>query len=358
METSKKVLGKSARDALAKTDARRDVVPTTYQLHPSSLGDPNFKKLRQSLTQWVNSYVIRDQMTVRDISADLADGYILAAFLERITNERIVEPQLLATSSERSKQLIVSSIVSYIEKNLKIQQDAQRWTMDGILANDISSVVCLLVDLAHVIGCPYALPSNVSIAIIKREELPDGVKNKTTVHKVTADETKYMIQATAAMRVNEGGSLDVALEATDLTKYEPDAFDKLFDSTERMKEVTRLLLEFVNTHLEGLNIRINNLTKLESAFLVLLIGSLGDFFVPVYFYDLTPGSTAAKLENVRFAISMMAELGIDVKRINASGKTKTHPPLADIVRKDVKSISRCIYYLFQTFKSPASQVAA
>ncbi|KAJ3177470.1 hypothetical protein HDU87_004489 [Geranomyces variabilis] len=323
----------------AREVAERDGI-TTFQLHPSSKADPNVKKLMQGLTTWVNSYVIIQSMTVRDLISDLDDGQVLAAFLTQITGDAIVDPQTLAARSDRSKLVILQLVVKYIEGNLKVKQDPTRWTTEGLLSKDYASALCLLVDLARVLGCPYVLPPNVSIAVVKREQLPSGVKNRTSVHKITGDDVRGAGAEPAtelALGPREdgaggGGGVAVAIE--------PDAFDKLFAQPEKVADVTKLLLEFVNSQLEVLNIRLNSLIKVEGVYLILLIGTLGNFFVPLHHYSLTPTTLAAKIDNARFALSMMSDLNIDITRINAT----------DVVRKDPKSIARCLYLLFQAFR--------
>ncbi|TPX64750.1 hypothetical protein SpCBS45565_g05647 [Spizellomyces sp. 'palustris'] len=296
----------------------------TYQAYERIPADPNVKRVIQSLTAWVNSYVIYDSMTVRDLVADMDDGQILAAFLGQITGEQVVDPQMLAAKSERSKVAILAHVIKFVELNLKVRQDRERWTIEGIMSKDISSIISLLVDLAQILGCPYSLPPAISIAIIKREELPGGVKNKTTVHKLTPEEIKGVSRSSSA-RMSQIELLPSDVDGE--PQYEPDALDKLFETPEKMDKVTKrqqLLLEFVNSQLEGLDIRINSLTKLEGIYLIFLIGTLGNFFVPLHHYTLTPTTLAEKIENARFALSMMLDLNIDITRINATGRMARH----------------------------------
>lgn len=46
-----------------------------------------------------------------------------------------------------------------------------------------------MVDLAHHLKCPHALPSNVSIAVVHKETIGTTTKTKTVVHKITEDES-------------------------------------------------------------------------------------------------------------------------------------------------------------------------
>ncbi|KAI8824816.1 uncharacterized protein EV422DRAFT_234264 [Fimicolochytrium jonesii] len=327
-------------DALARHGLlKRNENMVVYEIHPSSKADANLKKLIQALTTWVNSYVIHETMTVRDLVSDLDDGQLLAAFLGQITGDVIADPNQLAAKSERTKVAILQSVVRYMEESLKIPPDPSRWTIEGIMNKDVASALCILVDLAQVLGCPYDIPPKLSVAIIRKEELPSGIKQKTSVIKITGEEPK----------AGKGGLTDaeVSLQPRDDgadSGYEPDAFDKLFAMPEKMPEVTKLLLEFLNSQLEGLNIRLNTLAKLECVYLILLIGTMGNFFVPLHHYALTPTTLAAKIDNAKFAISMMSDLEIDVTRISPT----------DLVRKDVKSISRCVFALFQAFNNRVS----
>lgn len=63
----------------------------------------------------------------------------------------------------------------------------------------------------------------------------------------------------------------------------------------KLQRLMQLLLDFVNSTLEPIGIRINNLNKLDTSMLVMLIGCLGDFFVPLHLYEVNPESTAAKV---------------------------------------------------------------
>ncbi|KAJ3182164.1 hypothetical protein HDU85_003206 [Gaertneriomyces sp. JEL0708] len=342
-----------ASDALARTDRHFYDDAVTYQLHPSSKADPSLKKLTQSLVSWINSYVARESMIVRDLVMDLDDGQILATFIEKLTGDRILAGDLLAAKSDRSKAAILHHVARYIEHNLKINV-GDRWSPEGIMGRDISSVLCLLVDLAEVFACPYPLPPNVSIAVQKREDLPSGVKNKTTVHKITfakapepaaSKRTSMMSHTSTFTNISSTPTINNEGDQPKLD-YDPDAFDKLFENPDNVTEMTKLLLEFANSQLENLGIRLNSLSKIEGTYLILLIGTLANFFVPLNCYQLNPSSMREKIDNARFALSMMTDLEVDTSRIHES----------DLVRKDAKTIARCLYVLFQKFRESAKEL--
>ncbi|KAG8535452.1 hypothetical protein GDO81_028497, partial [Engystomops pustulosus] len=79
---------------------------------------------------------------------------------------------------------------------------------------------------------------------------------------------------------------------------ERDAFDTLFDhAPDKLSVVKKSLITFVNKHLNKLNLEV---TELESQFadgvyLVLLMGLLENYFVPLHNFFLTPESFDQKV---------------------------------------------------------------
>jgi parvin len=74
-------------------------------------------------------------------------------------------------------------------------------------------------------------------------------------------------------------------------RCERDAFDTLFDhAPDKLAIVKKSLVTFVNKHLNKLNFEVNDLGTdfRDGVYLCLLMGLLGDFFVPLYDFNLTP----------------------------------------------------------------------
>jgi len=74
-------------------------------------------------------------------------------------------------------------------------------------------------------------------------------------------------------------------------RCERDAFDTLFDhAPEKLAVVKKSLVTFVNKHLNKLNFDVNDLGTdfKDGVYLCLLTGILGNFFVPLYDFHLTP----------------------------------------------------------------------
>ncbi len=74
-------------------------------------------------------------------------------------------------------------------------------------------------------------------------------------------------------------------------KCERDAFDTLFDhAPEKLEVVKKSLITFANKHLNKINLEVIDFNHQfsDGVFLVLLIGLLESYFVPLYEFQITP----------------------------------------------------------------------
>ena len=102
-------------------------------------------------------------------------------------------------------------------------------------------------------------------------------------------------------------------------------------------------MKFVNTYLDPIGHKVNNLEKdfSDGVRLILLIGSLEGYFVPLYHFNLKPETTEDKMSNVTLAFSMIEEAGLP--------KPRNRP--SEIVHNDLKCTLRLVYSLFIKYKS-------
>ena len=75
--------------------------------------------------------------------------------------------------------------------------------------------------------------------------------------------------------------------------------------------------------------------------LILLIGSLEGYFVPLYQFKLKPETSEDKMSNVTLAFSTIEEAGLPKQRNRPS----------EIVHRDLKSTLRLVYSLFIKYKN-------
>jgi parvin len=131
-------------------------------------------------------------------SSDIHVSLIIAT--EKITGESL---ELISGMGEKAQKHNLTVITKFATSQLEMDGTG-RWSVDGMMKKDISSMMCFLVDLAHALQCPYPLPSDVSIAIVAEEVLASGKKSKTTVFQITKDETEYQL----ALKMASMGSMN------------------------------------------------------------------------------------------------------------------------------------------------------
>jgi len=223
-----------------------------------------------------------------------------------------------------------------------MERDPQRWTAEGIVQRDISSILSFLVDLSHFTPCPLAIPSNVTIAITHQDIIESGIKNKTTLHHISGDESQYNDKA-GAVDINyyENG------KETSNSNADEDVFDNMEENQDKIAEIKELLIDFCNKHLQQ-NVQVNDITDFsDGVYIIWLIGLIKNIFIPSYQYKEDPKSYTEKMDNINFGIFLLNNLGINCSKIKSS----------DVAKGDIKSILRCLYVLFSLVEldeNPAS----
>ena len=129
----------------------------------------------------MHKYVPSEAASIHDVVIDLVDGQILAQFIRNNTPYSVVPSHLPILESltgetieiqpamgDKAQKSNLSAITRFVEQKLHVQSQG-RWSVEGMMQRDISSMYCFLVDLAHVLQCPYPLPSDFSLAIVHNE---------------------------------------------------------------------------------------------------------------------------------------------------------------------------------------------
>ena len=82
------------------------------------------------------------------------------------------------------------------------------------------------------------------------------------------------------------------------------------------------MLNFTNKQLSKISLQVRDIeTEFhDGVYLILLMGLLEGYFVPLHAYHLTPKDTEQKLGNVRFCFDLMRDVGIDTSKIRPEGK--------------------------------------
>uniref|UniRef100_A0A8C8ZEF7 Parvin beta n=1 Tax=Prolemur simus TaxID=1328070 RepID=A0A8C8ZEF7_PROSS len=290
--------------------ALADVRPEDTQLEeneermmidPTSKEDPKFKELVKVLLDWVNDVLVEERIIVKQLEEDLYDGQVLQKLLEKLAGCKLNVAEV--TQSEIGQKQKLQTVLEAVHDLLRPHGWALRWNVDSIHGKNLVAILHLLVSLAMHFRAPIRLPEHVSVQVV-------------------------------VVRKREGL----------LHSSHRDAFDTLFDhAPDKLSVVKKSLITFVNKHLNKLNLEVTELETqfADGVYLVLLVGLLEDYFVPLHNFYLTPDSFDQKVHNVSFAFELMLDGGLK--------KPKARPE--DVVNLDLKSTLRVLYNLFTKYKN-------
>ncbi|CAG0920961.1 unnamed protein product [Notodromas monacha] len=318
--------GKYALDSAA-TPVGRDWSPEDYELdeneersmiEPHSRDDHRLKELCDVLIEWINDELAPHRIIVQDVEEDLYDGQVFQKLLEKLSNVKLDCPEV--TQSEEGQKHKLRVILSAANKILGMPRGANhKWSVERIHSKNLVSILHLLVALVRHFRAPVKLPENVvvNILVVRKK---DGI----LVHEIIAEEI--------TARYDDLGM-----------RGERDAFDTLFDhAPDKLVVVKKSLIAFVNKHLNRIDMELTDLEGQlsDGVFLVLLMGLLENYFIPLFAFNISPQTFDQKVHNVAFAFELMQDAGLP--------KPKSRPE--DIVNGDVKSTLRVVYNLFSKYK--------
>ncbi|XP_036260877.1 beta-parvin isoform X2 [Molothrus aeneus] len=287
-------------------------------IDPNSKEDPKFKELIKVLIDWINDVLVEERIIVKQLEEDLYDGQVLQKLLEKLADRKLNVAEV--TQSEIGQKQKLQTVLEAVHDLLRPHGWTIKWNVDSIHGKNLISILHLLVALAMHFRAPIRLPEHVSVQVVvvrKRE----GLLQTTHVSEELTTTTEMM-----------------------MGRFERDAFDTLFDhAPDKLSVVKKSLITFVNKHLNKLNLEVTELETqfADGVYLILLMGLLEDYFVPLHNFYLTPESFDQKVHNVSFAFELMQDGGLK--------KPKARPE--DVVNLDLKSTLRVLYNLFTKYKN-------
>ncbi|XP_064022074.1 beta-parvin isoform X2 [Pogoniulus pusillus] len=287
-------------------------------IDPNSKEDPKFKELIKVLIDWINDVLVEERIIVKQLEEDLYDGQVLQKLLEKLADRKLNVAEV--TQSEIGQKQKLQTVLEAVHDLLRPHGWTIKWNVDSIHGKNLVSILHLLVALAMHFRAPIRLPEHVSVQVVvvrKRE----GLLQTTHITEELTTTTEMM-----------------------MGRFERDAFDTLFDhAPDKLSIVKKSLITFVNKHLNKLNLEVTELETqfADGVYLVLLMGLLEDYFVPLHNFYLTPESFDQKVHNVSFAFELMQDGGLK--------KPKARPE--DVVNLDLKSTLRVLYNLFTKYKN-------
>ncbi|RMC02949.1 hypothetical protein DUI87_20142 [Hirundo rustica rustica] len=328
-------------------------------IDPNSKEDPKFKELIKVLIDWINDVLVEERIIVKQLEEDLYDGQVLQKLLEKLADRKLNVAEV--TQSEIGQKQKLQTVLEAVHDLLRPHGWTIKWNVDSIHGKNLISILHLLVALAMHFRAPIRLPEHVSVQVVVVRRLLTHAENDAKERQPGIREVLFIVKSLAEPSVlpwrtcrcqKREGLLQTTHVSEELTtttemmmgRFERDAFDTLFDhAPDKLSVVKKSLITFVNKHLNKLNLEVTELETqfADGVYLVLLMGLLEDYFVPLHNFYLTPESFDQKVHNVSFAFELMQDGGLK--------KPKARPE--DVVNLDLKSTLRVLYNLFTKYKN-------
>lgn len=259
------------------------------------------------------------RIIIRDIVDGLYDGQVLGELVEVLEGVKI---DVVALASPILQKGRLRQVLRVINERLQLANEQIKWSVDAIHSRDAVAILHLLVALARHYGIRQVIPKDVSVRRIKLKQHLDHLETVLFEESITGSETFAIVD----------------------DANERDVFDRLFEAApEKLGAVKTSLLVFVNKHLNQMD---TQLTKIEGSFedgvnLILLMGLLENYYLPLFMYYPAPATTEDKVHNVMVAFQLMEDADISTKRVKPE----------DVVEGDLKSVLRALYLLFSKYKT-------
>ncbi|CDS40471.1 beta parvin [Echinococcus multilocularis] len=280
-----------------------------------SMESMEVKELVASLISWINDELINHRILVRNISDDLYDGQILQNLAEKLANIKLEHPEV--TQSEFGQMQRLKEVVATINQILGVPESwaKDQWSAEMIHDKDVIAIIRLLVALAKHFKVGIRLADGVFLTVIVVRKINGILEYRY--------ERKYLTEPSQS--VPDLGPSSHPLD------YLPNRH-----------LVPRLITCFVNEHLQKLNLQVKDLAHdfSDGVRLILLMGLLEGYFVPLHCYHLHPTTDPMRLANVRLAFELMrvAELSEPLERPE------------DIILGDTKAVLRLLYGLVSHYQ--------
>ncbi|KAL6033574.1 hypothetical protein STEG23_007513 [Scotinomys teguina] len=254
---------------------------------PNSRSDPKLQELMKVLIDWINDVLVGERIIVKDLAEDLYDGQVLQKLFEKLESEKLNVAEVTQSEIAQKQKLQTAG---------KDQRDLEASSQEHQVEHHVS----------------------IQVVVVQKRE---GILQSRQIQEEITGNTE-------------------ALSG----RHERDAFDTLFDhAPDKLNVVKKTLITFVNKHLNKLNLEVTELEMqfADGVYLVLLMGLLEGYFVPLHSFFLTPDSFEQKVLKVSFAFELMQDGGLE----------KPKPRPEDIVNCDLKSTLRVLYNLFTKYRN-------
>uniref|UniRef100_A0A3Q3T1I3 Parvin, gamma n=1 Tax=Mastacembelus armatus TaxID=205130 RepID=A0A3Q3T1I3_9TELE len=228
------------------------------------------------------------------LEEDLYDGLVLHHLMSRLAGVNLSVEEMALSSTAQIRKL--NMILEELDKRLGLQDSSQiKWNVKLIHNKDLLATIHLLVAMVRCFQPELDLPPNVKIEVLALE--------------VSFSTTFSIFTAPHCSRTHVCGTA---------------------------------ILHFVNQTLSTLGVQVVDMDKQfsDGVILLLLIGQLEGFFIPLCDFNLTPVNQAEMLQNVTLALDLLNDMDLHMSSVSPQ----------DIVSQDITATLKVLYALFKKHK--------
>ncbi|KAK2866888.1 hypothetical protein Q8A67_025005 [Cirrhinus molitorella] len=290
-------------------------------IQPTSLEDPKLIKLKEVLVEWINKTLKVEHIVVRSLEEDLYDGLVLHHLLRRLAGAQLHVEEIALSTEAQVRKLEV--ILTALNETLELNEEKAKWSVKLIHSRDLLATLHLLVALASRFQPDLVLPV-VSVEVVQCEVTKNGIKADKQTEIIT-------FQSNSSAELERESNKECPID--ELFKLE----------AHKIETVKKAILHFVNKNMSSLGLNVTDLDKqfADGVILLLLIGQLEDFFIPLSEFFLCPVGSSEMLHNVTLAMDLLIDQGLPVQSVDPQ----------DIVSQDVPATVKVLYYLFKRHKN-------
>uniref|UniRef100_A0A8C8A686 Parvin, gamma n=1 Tax=Oryzias sinensis TaxID=183150 RepID=A0A8C8A686_9TELE len=271
-------------------------------IQPTSLKDPKLENLKEALVDWINRTLKPEHIVVQSLEEDMYDGLVLHHLLSRLAGVHLPVDEIALTTSAQIQKLEV--ILEELNKRLGLQDSSViKWNVKLIHNKDLLATIHLLVAMVKHFQAELNLPLNVKVEVVVVEVSRSGIKSEVQTEVLTED--------------SNAGSDSTA------NSEEEDPIEQLLKlEAHKVNTVKKAILHFVNQSMSTIGLHVADVDKqfADGVMLLLLIGQLEGFFIPLFDFNLTPVNESEMLHNVTLALELLNDAGLKLTSIDPQGE--------------------------------------
>uniref|UniRef100_A0AAV2KTH6 Calponin-homology (CH) domain-containing protein n=1 Tax=Knipowitschia caucasica TaxID=637954 RepID=A0AAV2KTH6_KNICA len=270
-------------------------------IQPTALKDPKLTELKEALVDWINSTLKAEHIVVQSLEEDMFDGLVLHHLLMRLAGVQLDVEEMALTSAAQTHKLEL--VLGQLQQHLGLDEDQTKWSIHLIHHKDLLATVHLLVAMVRRFQPELELPPGVEVEVVVVEVSKSGIKSETQREVLTEKRSEGADSLSAPERDHPIDHL-LRLDSAKVTT------------------VKQAVLHFVNKNMSSLGLQVADMDRqfADGVILLLLIGQLEGYFVPLYHFYLTPSHRSEMLHNVTVALDFLSHAGMEVSSISPQAK--------------------------------------